>query len=162
MNTQAKKDALEFLMSQKNGVISTVTNEQPQSAYIYYMADENLNIYFITMIHSRKYNNIQLNNRVSFTVGSEKPPRTVQIDGTVEVVTDENTINKVTANYYSSMKENNLYPVPLTKLATTNGLTVYKIQPHWLRWSDFTDMKKKDDYGVSIVLIDSNQSLNNK
>ena len=153
MNTQAKKYVLDFLKSQKIGVVSTVLGAQPQSANVYYTTDESLNIYFITPVNCRKYFNIQSNNKVSFVVGTENPPQTVQVDGTAEVVTDQNTINTVTANYYAALVKNN-QPIPVTKLDVTGGLVVYKITPRWMRWSDFTDMIKKGGYGVTEVIID--------
>jgi general stress protein 26 len=151
MKTQAKIDALKFLMSQKAGVLSTVNNGQPQSAFIYYIADENFSIYFATVVNSRKHDTIQVHNKVSFTVGTIKPPKTVQLDGTAEVVVNEDMIKAVTANYYDVATDNNHYPVPITKLDVGNGLVIYQIKPTWLQWSDFTE--KKEGYSVSEVII---------
>ena len=155
MNTQAKKDAYIFLKDQKIGVLSTILGQQPQSAFIYYTIDENLNIYFITLVNSRKYFNLQSNNKVSFTVAADNPPRTVQLDGTAEISTDTNTINTVTANYYAAITKNSQNPVPVTKLDVSGGLAVYKITPQWMKWSDFTDMEKKGGQGVTEVIIDN-------
>jgi general stress protein 26 len=153
MNTQAKKDAVEFLMSQKVGVLSTTSNNQPQSSYIYYIADEDLSIYFATVVNSRKHDNLQVDDKVAFTVGTIKPPVTVQIEGIAEVVVDKDTIKAVTANYYDVAVENAHYPVPITKLDVRNGLVVYRIKPTWLRYSDFTDRNKVEKHGISVVLI---------
>ncbi len=153
MNTQIKKEALDFLMSQKVGVLATVVDGQPQASYIYYIVDEDFSVYFATVVNSRKHDNIQSNSKVAFTVGTIKPPFTVQLEGVAEVVVDENTIKAVTANYYDIATENNHYPVPITKLDVRNGLVVYKIKPIWLRFSDFTNRKNKGDHGISEVLI---------
>lgn len=153
MKTQEKQEAIKFLMSQKVGVFSTIADGQPQSSYVYYIADEDLSIYFATVVNSRKHDNLQANSKVAFTVGTIKPPITVQVEGVAEIVVDENTIKAVTANYYDVATENSHYPVPITKLDVRNGLVVYRIKPTWVRYSDFTDRNKEDKHGISVVII---------
>ena len=153
MNDLLKKEVLKFLTDQKVGVVSTISENRPNGAYIYYIVDENLDIYFTTVVSTRKHKNIALNVNVAFTVGTIKPPKTVQIEGLAEVVTDENTLKALTALYANIVTENNHYPVPLTKLDWQQGVVMYRIRPTWLKWSNFASAKGKTDQGVSLVLI---------
>ena len=154
MKTPIKKEVLDFLMNQKIGVLSTISDGKPHGAYIYYIVDENLDIYFTTPATTRKNQNIFSNKRVAFTVGTTKPPKTVQIEGDAEVVVDGNTIKALTAAYIDIASENNHYPVPITKLDWEQGVVMYRIRPKWLKWSDFTDSKKDKKHKVSEVVID--------
>ncbi|MES2437020.1 MAG: pyridoxamine 5'-phosphate oxidase family protein [Patescibacteria group bacterium] len=153
MNDQAKKDALDFLMNEKVGVLATVAEGNPHAAFIYYICDEYFNIYFTTVVNTKKHQNIASGSKVAFTVGKTKPPQTVQIEGSAEIVSDENTINALAALYIDIATENTHYPVPLTKLDWEKGVVMYKITPTRLKWSDFTDSKKKEEKGVSVVII---------
>jgi general stress protein 26 len=155
MHAQMKEEALKFLMAQKGGVLSTVWDDQPQSAFIYYDADEDFSIYFPTIVNTRKDQNIQAHNKVAFTVSTINPPRTVQIEGVAEQITDKEMIEAVMANYMDIATYQMKHAAPITKLERGKGVLVYKIRPTWLRWSDFSDAKIKKDHSVSVVLIDS-------
>src|SRR3989344_3534674 len=77
-----------FLGMQKSrlGVVSTVNQEnKPESAFVYYTFDENLNIYFVTRDASRKYKNIFDNKNVAFITATENPPQTLQLEGLASV-----------------------------------------------------------------------------
>ena len=102
-----------FLGMQKSrlGVVSTVNQEnKPESAFVYYTFDENLNIYFVTRDASRKYKNIFDNKNVAFITATENPPQTLQLEGlaSVESSTDEQKhlfqelIGLASAKYFSA------------------------------------------------------------
>ncbi len=148
MKTPEKKEVVEFLMAQKAGVLSTVSGDQPHASYIYYVADEDMSIYFATPVNSQKHENIQVHNKVAFTVATINPPQTVQLEGSAEVVVDENTIKAVTANYYDIASSNKHSEIPITKLNLDNGLVIYRINPRSMRWSDFS---KKDNPVTRII-----------
>ncbi len=153
MNNKSKEEALSFLMSQKGGVISTVSDASPESAYVFYDADEDFSVYFVTVLDSRKHLNIQKNNNVSFVVSSVNPPQTVQIQGEAFVVEDKEVLKNALANYIDIATYQMKNKAPLTKMNIDEGMVVYKIDPNWVRWSDYSDAKDGEN---SIVLIDSN------
>jgi nitroimidazol reductase NimA-like FMN-containing flavoprotein (pyridoxamine 5'-phosphate oxidase superfamily) len=157
MNDLLKKEVLKFLMSQKVGVLSTISENKPHGTYIYYIADENFDVYFTTVVSTRKHKNISSNMNVAFTVGTIKPPKTVQIEGPAEVVTDKNIIMALTALYTEVATEDNHYPVPLTKLDWGEGVIMYRIRPTRLTWSNFASAKGKEGQAVSLVLIDKDK-----
>lgn len=159
LNKEIKEKALEFLMAQKGGVISTVSGSQPQSAFIYYDADEDFSIYFPTTITTRKHLNIQTNNKVAFNVSTVKPPQTIQMEGVVEQVTEKVIIENALANYIDIATYQMKDKAPITKLDWEKGVILYRIKPTWLKWSDFSDIKTKSEHSVSIVLIDNKNSI---
>ncbi len=150
---EAKQKALKFLMTQKGGVLSTVSADQPQSAFIFYDADENFDIYFPTAVTTKKHLNIQANNKVAFNISTIKPPQTIQIEGVVEQVTDRAITENALGNYIDSATYHTNHKAPLTKLDWEKGVILYRIKPTWLKWSDFSDSKTGKEHPVSVVII---------
>lgn len=148
MNNKLKEEALGFLMSQKGGVVSTIGQDGPESAFVFYDADEDFSIYFVTILNSRKHLNIQRNNNVSFVVSTITPPQTVQIQGVAVEVEDKEVLKNALANYIDIATYQMKNSPPLTKMDIDSGMIVYKIEPNWVNWSDYSSK----DY-VSTVLI---------
>jgi len=91
MNKELLNKIIMFLGIQKSklGVVSTVNQEsRPESAFVYFTFDENLNIYFATRDSSRKYKNILENKNVAFVMATENPPQTLQLEGVANVHND--------------------------------------------------------------------------
>ncbi|TSC69973.1 MAG: hypothetical protein CEO12_635 [Parcubacteria group bacterium Gr01-1014_46] len=149
MNDKIKTEALEFMMSQKGGVVSTLSGDQPESAFVFYDADENFSIYFPTVITSRKHQNIKINNKVSFTISSVKPPRTIQMNGIAEEVTDKDVTENALGNYIDIATDEMRNKAPITKLNWKDGVVLYRVKPTWLKWSDYSDAKEE-----SVIIID--------
>lgn len=141
-----KSEALSFLMSQKGGVISTVGENGPESAFVFYDADEDFSIYFATSINSRKYKNIKNNNKVAFVVYTIEPPKTIQIEGEIVEVSDKEVLKNSLANYVDvasyGMKDN----APVTKIDSVDNFVMYKIKPNFIKWSDYTG----SDHQISV------------
>jgi general stress protein 26 len=140
-------------MSQKAGVISTIAEVGPESAFVYYDADEDFSIYFVTVLDSRKHRNIQINNEVSFVVSSINPPQTVQIQGKAIEVLDKEVLKNALVNYIDIATYQMKDSAPLTKMNIDGGMIVYKIEPTWVRWSDYSD---SNEGRSSTVLIGDN------
>lgn len=78
----ARAEALAFLKAHKAGVLSTISREgKAQGSAVYYVCDEDFNIYFLTLFSSRKFESLKANPYVAFTVGTQDVPQTVQIEG---------------------------------------------------------------------------------
>lgn len=154
MNNIAKEEALEFLMSQKGGVISTLAVDRPQSSFVFYDADEDFSVYFGTVIDSRKYKNIELNNKVAFVVSTIDPPRTIQIEGFAEEVKDKAVVENELANYVDVATDQMKHRAPITKLNSKKGMILFRIKPLWLKWSNYSDSKSENNK-TSVVLIDN-------
>ena len=88
MSKELREKIIAFLGIQKDkiGVISTVSPEnKPESAFVYYTFDLELNIYFACKDSSRKYKNILENKDVAFTIAAGDPPQTLQLEGRASV-----------------------------------------------------------------------------
>lgn len=153
MNNNTKEEAIKFLMSQKGGVVSTVAGDQPESAYVFYDADEDFSIYFATVLNSRKHLNIKENSKVAFVVQTINPPRTIQIQGQASEVMDKNVLQNALANYVDIATYQMKHNPPVTKIDDNGNLILYKIKPNWVKWSDYSDSVEGS---VSTVLIGDN------
>ena len=138
MDDGAKRtDALNFLKAHTAGVLATVSREgKPHASAVYYVADDNFNIYFLNKLNSRKYLAIQANPRVAFTVGRLDVPQTLQIEGVAsELHTDEEK-NLHGPDLMRTLMENNPVYIPLAKM--DSEVVMMWIQPKWVRWGDFS------------------------
>ncbi len=145
MNTEEKIAQELESMNQPLGVISTV-NEfgKPQSAAVYYICDNALNIFFVTRSESRKYKNLQKNPHASFVVTTEHPPKTIQAEGTVAEVTDPHEQINYFDKLVAKATESNLMP-PVSQLVT-GEMVFMKISTNWVRFGNFEIMKEGDKF----------------
>lgn len=128
-----------FLKNEKQrlGVLSTISaTGTPQSAFIYYAFDEDLNIYFITRTESRKYINIKNNPNVAFVVGTETPPQTLQIEGTASVLERPEDFSFLFSDLVKMTVERHFVP-PITQMTNSGDVFFMKITPTWVRLGNF-------------------------
>ena len=145
MNTKTNITEALASINQPLGVIST-SNEQgnSQSAGLYYITDENLNIFFVTRSASRKYKNIQNNPHVSFTVISEHPPVTIQLEGTAAEVMDPTE----QTTYYDKLIAKATATTPMLPVSqiVTGEMVFMKITTTWARCGNFEIMKEGEKF----------------
>ncbi len=154
MNEEIKNEVLQFLTNQKGGVLGTVSGDQPQSAFVYYVSDKELNIYFATVIKSRKYQNIENHKKVSFTVSSLTPPQTVQLEGIVEIIDNKNISEAIMPSFLKLISYQVQNETPMSKMDLENGVVLYRIKPTWLKWSDYSGSKSEKGHPLSVILIE--------
>lgn len=133
--------------TQTLGVISTVNEDagpKPQSATVYYVCNDALDIFFVTRSSSRKYKNIQTNPQVSFVITNEHPPKTMQFEGTASEVTDPEEQIKYYDMLMARATSSNPMP-PVTQIAT-GELVFLKITTMWARFGDFEVMKEGNKF----------------
>lgn len=123
-------DVKQFLDQFHECVISTVGEAmQPESATVGLSCDENFTLMIATNQSTRKAKNLQSNQKVAIVVGFEGP-RTVQIEGTAQIVNKED---------FNSRIQLHLDWVPSAKTYESEpGQTYYLITPTWLRFTDYT------------------------
>lgn len=147
MGEELKEKIISFLGSNKSrlGVVSTVNEEnKPESAFVYYAFDENLNVYFATKDTSRKYKNILNNKSIAFAIVTENPPQTLQLEGVASVHDDiedqkrlfQDIVGHASAKYFSA---------PIMQ-QTKGGLEFVKISPLWIRFGNFEVRKHEDTF----------------
>lgn len=138
MDDQSRAQALNFLKSHPAGVLSTVSEDgKAHGSAIYYVTDENFNIYIITLKTSRKFANLSANPSVALTVGRQDVPQTLQIEGVATVLQHPEEIGQYAEELMKVLTSNSRYYAPLTKLGDADTAIIW-IQPKWIRWGDFT------------------------
>jgi general stress protein 26 len=80
---EIKKKILDFMKAHTLTVIATVDveNNKPEAAVIAFAEKENLDLTFGTSNKSRKYQNLQKNQNVSFVIGWSHEVGTIQYEG---------------------------------------------------------------------------------
>lgn len=124
-----KKDIYELLKSVDSCVLSTVSNNKPQSSLMGFGVSENLELIFGTSNKSRKFKNITLNPHVSVTfhLGGHK---TIQYEGVVEMIVGEE-LEKY-KNIYFELRPS------VKKYESLADQVYFKVNPIWLRYTDVT------------------------
>ena len=124
--------------TQKLGVLSTVNQEnKPESAVVYYTSDKEANIYFVTRAASRKYRNSVINPNACFVISTEFPAKTLQIGGTMDMVTDAHEQEELFPKLIKITTEKNLTP-PISKMDSSEIIFV-KLSAKWIRLGDFSN-----------------------
>ncbi len=140
MNTDldhARKDALAFLKRHKVGVIATSAHEyQVHASTVYYISDDDFNIYFFTLVTSRKYEALQGHPQVAFTISAEDIPQTLQIEGIAMDILLEEEVFKKKDELFEVLNSNQWFAGPVTKLDPALSAIIW-IRPTWIRWADY-------------------------
>lgn len=133
----ARKDALAFLKNHKAGVLASVSGTgQAHGSMVYYVADDDFNIYVLTLINSRKYKAITEHPQVAFVVAVPEIPQTLQMEGmAMDISLDQEAASKK-EQLLSVLNSNNWFYGPVAKLDPADTVVVW-IKPTWVRWADY-------------------------
>ena len=130
----------EFLHGQQVMVLSTVDkNGQPHAATVFYylVEDGSFVFYFFTQDATKKFDNLEKNNRAAITVFTQEEPRLVQAQVNVWLVTDETESTKIISKLTDiAIHSSTWFGPPIAKMKAGN-LQVLKVQVDWLRYADF-------------------------
>ncbi len=144
----AKKLFIEFLKGINAAVLSTVSPEnQPMSAMIYFISDDNLNFYFMSK-NTMKTRNIESNNKVALLIGNEKAPVSAQVHGEVEKIMGGVVFDEKRDRLIQSMIHNSFSP-PIFEVEGEE-INIYKLTPTWIRWFDLR--KPTEEKGFKQIL----------
>ncbi len=112
-------------------MLSTSFNDEPHSAVISYIVDDEFNIYFITDPTSKKGNNLEKNNKCAFVVGLGPEISTMQGAGVVEKEPEmtQEIMDKIAAHLTNL--ETHHWPL---KRLNHESLMCYKLKPDWITW----------------------------
>jgi pyridoxine/pyridoxamine 5'-phosphate oxidase len=128
------------------GVLSTVNEVgHPQSASMYYIAGDDMSLYFVTREGSRKYMNILKNPHVSFVVTHEHPAHTVQLEGIAHEVTDAHEEDEHFSKLISLAVESNFVP-PVSQRVAEGRIMFIKMTPTWARVGNFETSIGGDEF----------------
>jgi general stress protein 26 len=142
ITTQTIFNEIETL-NQPLGVLATISKDGvPHATSVFYIADEQLNLYFLAREGSKKYENILANPHVAFVVTEENPPKTIQFEGTAQMVTDAHEENAYFSKLIKRATEHSAIP-PVAQMEGSKMLFI-KITPTWVRAGNFAVMRKGD------------------
>ena len=115
-------------------VATTSTRGSPRAADVYFVSDENLNLYFYSDPGSRHGRNIPRDPRVAVTIRSEsmdwREVKGVQIEGAAARVDDPGEREKA----WRLMCDK--FPFYESFTDVVAHLEMYRITPQWIRWID--------------------------
>lgn len=134
---KARLDARAFLTRHTTGVLSTVSpTGDAHGSMIYYVADEDFNVYFLTVGNTRKFEAIQAHPQVAFTVSTPDVPQTLQMQGIAMDITLDQEASKKKDELFKVLDSNNWFYGPITKFDPADVVVVW-IRPAWVRWADY-------------------------
>jgi uncharacterized protein YhbP (UPF0306 family) len=124
-----------FLETQSTMALATVNTERlPQIAPLFFVADDQLNLYWLSAMQSRHSINLTAQQQVSATVYPSvwqwNDIVGVQIEGEAEAITDDRMREQI-MNLY--LRKFQLPPEFDTLIASS---TLYRLRPRWIRWMD--------------------------
>lgn len=133
----ARRDALSFLKHHKTGVLSTISPERrAQASMVYYTADDDFNVYFLTLVNSRKYAALCAHPQVAFVVSSSEVPQTLQIEGAAIDISLDPEAAKKKEELFDVLNSNPWFYTPVSKLDPAETSVVW-VRPTWVRWADY-------------------------
>ena len=135
--SRARTDALVFLKRHKTAVLATASLAgEPHASMVFYVADNNFGVHFITRIDSRKYEAIKANPHVALTVATADIPQTLQIEGIATDISQNNQISSMKPELFEVLQSNHWFYAPITKLDPSSPVEI-RIEPTWIRWADY-------------------------
>lgn len=120
--------------------MATVSPDQiPKVAFVYYGSDEQLHLYCCTFKGSRKFKNIEFNNKVAFVIGQEVQAMTLQLEGTARIITDKLEKADVMDKYAKKATANpdSVFFPPIISLAAESLMEFIEITIEWFKFSIF-------------------------
>ena len=136
------------------GVLSTVsTNNEPWGSAIYFYADEDFNIFFVTRAKTLKYRNIQNNPNVSLTVADHDSQTTVQIAGKVSNAPLKDTMDIVFKKLASIKPKGDINWVPPIIKVHEGDWMILQLNPEHIQFANFKESKTDihDEYIATII-----------
>jgi general stress protein 26 len=133
-----REEALSFLVDHDAGVLATLSRQNEVSArLVYYTCDDAFNVYFLTLKDTRKVADLTANPQAAFVVSEMEIPRTIQMEGRVEDLTDSATVDPLLSDFVRRLRSHEKYGIPLTRLDASE-LKFFRLTPTRVRWGDYT------------------------
>ena len=151
---RARADALAFLKRHKTCVLATVSAEgEAHASMIYYTADDAFNVFFLTLMNSRKYAGITAHPQVAFTISTPETPQTLQIEGMATDISLDREVGKRKDAILEVLHSNDFFSPPIFKLDPAMSVVVW-IKPKWIRWADYAFAKEGTDHVFKQIPIE--------
>ena len=133
--------AYEFLHSHRAATLATITtNKTPDAATVFYIVDNDLFIYFMTRVESRKFRNIEKHQEISMVITDENTMETIQLTGVAERIEDLKEESGALTKLWTADYGNPNWPGPAAKLFESGHsvqLAVLKVMPLEMTYASF-------------------------
>lgn len=137
-DTDPKVAARSFLTTNSLGVLATLSPEgKPRARSVYYATDDSFALYFVTLAGTRKVEDLAQHSVGAFVVSDESIPATLQIEGTIENMSNIQVPNDTVRNIFDTLLKKGGHFAPVTHL-DAGVVQLYKLTPTWIRWGDFS------------------------
>lgn len=130
----------DFFSKHSLGTLATVNNEnQPECAAVYVKFDENLNGYFVSKVHTRKFQNISKNPNVTIFFLDEERVKCGEFSGTAEVIEGTAEAAHALSEIQSVLsQQRNEYWIPPIAQLDAGSYVLFKLTPSYARVIDYS------------------------
>lgn len=143
--------ALKFLHEHKVATLSTASKiGKPWGAAIYYVAGDDMSLYFLTHKGSRKYQDLEANPQVAMTIFDDYAQRTIQIRGMVSEVTSGEERDMVFSKIAHVHPPGRFAWVPPVSKLEQGDTVLLKCTPEFMQLSEFRTVNGEPSISVII------------
>ncbi len=147
----SREEVYAWLTEANSGMLATVSADgEPHISTIFFVVDEDFNMYFSTKTGTRKYGDMQENNRVALAVTDERLLVTVQLRGTVTTLKEGENEKGSFVRLMAADNRGARWMPPISKI-DAGEYVMMKITPTWLRYGDFSKGVNEKDCFVQII-----------
>ncbi len=131
-----KQKALDFMRGQKYCTLCTSVGDVPHSAYMMFIVEDDLKMYFLMRPNTEKFKNIEANPNVAVNVTDEEKLRQIQYQGVAKVLEGKSYYDWL--NFYLDKIQSEIDDglPPLLKLKGVE-LNVIEVEPRSVKFGDF-------------------------
>lgn len=149
-SSNTRLTAHKFLSAHRVATLATIaTKKKPDAATVFYIVDEDLTIYFMTRIESRKFRNLEKQHVVSMVITDEKTMETIQLTGAAERIENLEEEGVALTKLWTADYRNPNWPGPAVRLYESGHsvqLAVVKVVPQEMTYAVF-ERQDKGKYG---------------
>lgn len=139
-NTITPQHVADFLKKEYLGTVSTVNVEgKPNAATIYFLTDEDFNIFFLTKKNSHKCKNIETQNEVVLTITDPGKKETLSIHGKASIEPNNSKMIKKMTTFLSGMfNQGEKFDIVLPILEYAGIVATIRIEPYEFSMSSYS------------------------
>ena len=128
----------DFLTTHSIGILATADDSGvPHAATIYFAIDPDFSIYFMTKERTQKNYNLQNNPHAALAVYDAKSQSTVQIQGDVTRVTDQERLRQIYERILGITRTSSDGEKPPVDKLDAGDYVAYSLQPNTLKMAEF-------------------------
>ncbi len=137
--SEVKRRVKGFLQEHPVGVLSTVGGDSASySTTVYFVADDNLNIYFLSKTETQKVKNIRDNNKVMLVAFETKTQTNIQISGSAYEEKDGPSSQNIFKEIIEAARKTSNAEVPPVSKLLAGAYAAYKIKPNQINYSVYS------------------------